>query len=651
MHKSQKKIAAYSTAAVSFLFINNVDAQLVTDNYDPDLMIIGDYDLDFNLDGATDVHIDFWFDSFFYATSSSFTSSQEKRWELQDVYGMLAGSPTFLADAPVNYGYSIQSLLPWTPENKILFEKQVWENALFFESNILNEEWYGSNKIMPVKFLIEGLPHYGWVRLAIAKNRYFHKLPTLYIQEIAYNAEPDTPLIVEVNHASVAGSVQLQDLAETNSPSDLVVSFPHAMDEATVSAYRIFIYPSADPTPTVSILNTLEATRYIEVMPSGMDISVSLSDDLLDINGNPLLPETLYRAIVLSIADGDITDVNDVSIPSPDAEYKYRYASYPHGDTFYDSRDENSITDFTVTFNKSKDETTISEYRVYISNYNFYGSLASVILLDDMYYTAVIPDGSIHYSIIPDASKLVYDDGAPLLFHRYYTYLAAMPNGTTASIPSVTGWFNNIVFCYEPYPVIPLVTVNSGSTQTNSIRVTVPMFYDETVLEQYRFYLVKATDVFTATDTYTVTSGWSYTNKYPTGNDLDIYLDNNMKDWQGDDIDPDQPYKLVVGYIGNARTISLPSVEFTLSSGITSIENENIKPVIANIDNTLFIQFEKAEHFIIEMFSVDGKRIFSETISDTKFEKSFADLTTGIYQVLVKTEKAIFSSSILIIQE
>ncbi|MFN3940746.1 MAG: T9SS type A sorting domain-containing protein, partial [Chitinophagales bacterium] len=97
--------------------------------------------------------------------------------------------------------------------------------------------------------------------------------------------------------------------------------------------------------------------------------------------------------------------------------------------------------------------------------------------------------------------------------------------------------------------------------------------------------------------------------------------------------------------------VSLPSAEFTLSEGVVAVENANVQPLIANTNNTLLIQFEKNEHFSIALYSADGKKLYSESASGNYFVKSFAHLAAGIYQVVIKTERATFNSSLLIIQE
>ena len=195
------------------------------------------------------------------------------------------------------------------------------------------------------------------------------RTPFVAVQDFAYEMTPNTPLIIANPTASIAEHVFMTDEFDYQNSSDFKVQFNKAIDESTISAYRIFLYkynyPSITP-PSVALLETLPPERYFEVLPTGSPMYETM------------LPASLTNASLPSI---NVLD----ELTKVEGTYNLAISK---------STENCDITDFTVTFNKAFDESYISEYRVYILN-DDHGIISEN---DPSYYVSVIPDGTDNYT-------------------------------------------------------------------------------------------------------------------------------------------------------------------------------------------------------------------------------------------------------------
>lgn len=105
------------------------------------------------------------------------------------------------------------------------------------------------------------------------------------------------------------------DCGDGGSAGDICVSFNKAVNEDTISEYRIMVIPEEMVnTFTLEIASLIQ--HYTTVTPSDTDISVRLEEQLPDVNGNPVTEEKKYHVFVLSAADDTLTDQNALSAPS-----------------------------------------------------------------------------------------------------------------------------------------------------------------------------------------------------------------------------------------------------------------------------------------------------------------------------------------------
>lgn len=649
-----EKLLAYSSAAGSFLFLQDALAQTVYNNIDPDIILdeTGEYLLDFNADGITDIDMQVTYWKWCWGGTSWCTSGQHFDINLSGMDALAINASSALHPTPFYYGSEIGEDLFWNTESNVQLlelEREPWScTDAIIDLDILHPEWNSLNRFLGVRFLIDGNTHYGWVRFSVANREQDDYLPRLFIQDFGYNEMPNAPAVIAVNTLPVVSSINLKDFGEFNTASDLKLSFTHAADESGIYAYRVFVFPADSLAPAIPLMESLSAEHYLEIFPTGTDYYGSLPDSILDVNGNNLIIGEKYRAIVLSVAMDTTAINNNNSIPSNSEYFDLRTVDQPHGDLFYDVGNTGTISDFKITFGKADDESNISEYRVYISNYSFIENYSALYALSSDYYTPVIPNGDNYYVVYPIADKLVYDHGAPKLYENYYAYVSSWPDMITATYPGTTSWFDHVCFNYYPYDETPVVYVNPGIENSDEILVSSSKFHNEELINAYRIYIVKK-DVELTPELLASYGSDRYTLVTPNGNDIYTYLKNDQLDNFGMALDPGALYQIVISYvIGSASSFSKPSLPFSLAWGTVQTENVVNETVISNTDNILSIQFNNDVQYRIMVFSSLGNLVQEYTGNGSYFMQDLKNLPSGIYQVIIESNDKRMVSEIVI---
>jgi len=121
-----------------------------------------------------------------------------------------------------------------------------------------------------------------------------------------------------------AQNVKAFDVWDHNDGSDMEVSFDKAVDESTVIEYRIIVVKSADaPGFKVNAASAVTAGNYTSITPNGSDVTQTMAVDAKDKDGDLIVNNVEYVVFILSIADGTIADVNNLSAPSNEVTLIY----------------------------------------------------------------------------------------------------------------------------------------------------------------------------------------------------------------------------------------------------------------------------------------------------------------------------------------
>lgn len=155
-------------------------------------------------------------------------------------------------------------------------------------------------------------------------------------------------------------NVMLADVAENGNGLDLNVSFDKIADENTIDEYRIFIVKSASAA-SFSLFDAIGNPNHEVISKTGANISTELFATSVDADGDIIQENVPYKAVIMSVADGNTTQIDKLSAPSNEATLLD--ATYIDELSFSDSY--NVFTEsFSTRINK-KDGTTLGKSEIY----------------------------------------------------------------------------------------------------------------------------------------------------------------------------------------------------------------------------------------------------------------------------------------------
>lgn len=654
MSHLHKKLFSYSAAAATFILLNSkADGQIVYHNIDPDTLLEenGIYELDFNDDGITDII----FKGDFSLSTSFSTSWFSVFYRHQKFY--ISGFDAVVDDPSMPASFGVQNL----DSSYIVGESALWNTAdeiilgnFYTHFNDFYHDdanWFHDDQQLGVRFLIDGEYHYGWVRLSINDFNKYEELPKLIVQDYAYEAIPGQPILINSYTASLATDVKLIDRGELTSPTDLNITFTKAENESYISAYRIYLYKYSffpDTIPSISYLSGLSADNYIEIIPDGEDVSVFLSADAIDIEGNPIQPGINYRAIIVSVADGINSTTDNVSLVTWNESFYIRSAPYISKLYLDDEGDNCDISDYHVSFISYSDLYGVIEYRVYITS-NGDESIPELLGLDSNYYYSVLPHiEDEHYELDMPADIYLYDDDVPILFNEYFSVVVAIPDGISTTNTSYDRtWYEDdegyisggyLFYCTEN-DLLPFATVDAMDDDPSSIKVQFDEFINAVEIEDYYVVAVKHSEVneLEPSDIWDLNST-QYKIIHPGEPSYDFHLKSSMKDTDGDVILPGVEYNIVVALKYSYSTFSLSQPSNTVSLYVpNSVHDDAVSDEIICTNNFLHIKSWEGISNMRIMNAV-GAQVY-DAHSNVESVTNLNFLPAGIYFVVLNKEE------------
>ncbi|AWV35746.1 copper amine oxidase [Paenibacillus odorifer] len=186
-------------------------------------------------------------------------------------------------------------------------------------------------------------------------------------------------------------SLDVRDVNDYEDGRDLKISFNHATDETYISQYRILIVPiSYYSSFSLTQANAVSSSNYTAVGTSGNNTSQVLDSSARDVNGNLIKSGISYRVYVLTIGSGKYSGTNVLSSESNAITLSTKLPVTSVTNVTY-SVDEGKIL---VSFNRSSNESNISEYRILVvPSKQGFGS-AEAIEVKSSYYTSITPNGT-----------------------------------------------------------------------------------------------------------------------------------------------------------------------------------------------------------------------------------------------------------------
>ncbi len=215
-------------------------------------------------------------------------------------------------------------------------------------------------------------------------------------------SEPSNQLTLTSPPPTVVNlSIEAEYLFDAN--YNINISFDNLIDENLINQYRImFVEDIKEDNITLDSINEVVEDNYFVVNKQGNAYNISYANNsITDIYGNQLNVEKEYKAIVVCVPNGNQTNVN--SYVFTNETFKIRTVAEQVADIFIvDQSDNNNASDFVVSFPKIETENTISEYRMFIMDFEeeFDKTLAENISSN---YYSVFPSGdSYAFNFPPD---------------------------------------------------------------------------------------------------------------------------------------------------------------------------------------------------------------------------------------------------------
>jgi hypothetical protein len=647
MNSKTKKLTAYSASAVSFLLLGeNVDGQIIYSNPDPDLQFYGtsDYSLDFNNDSIADIRFGIEFTTDFTSSISTagFYVSRIERFYI-DGFDAVVSNPVL----PEDFGILNLEL------GEIIIADNIWNTAdelnfgifstNFGEFSYNYAEWFNENNILGVRFLIDGNYHYGWVRLSIDNYSPIPNsgLPYLIIQDYAYEATPLTPITINEISASICSKINLIDKGEFNIPSDLQISFNKAADETKVSAYRIYLIHGVVPEDTIlttEYLESMPASRYLEISPTGEDVVVNLPLSLQDNNGEPIELNTNYFALILSIADGISTIENNVALRSNIEKFKIRSAAYIENVYLTEPSGNCGTSYFEGKFEAETRLYETSEFRAYLVTN---GETPEEILLNlnTNFYYSIEPHDEVLYNFTFSDDMNIHIGGLKL-FEKYFLMVVSIPDSISTSYTSTATSFSEAdegpilgyteYYCEENDFKVNVYDIGSTNTVTD-LNIQFENYTEAVDIDEYRIMVVKSenSESFSFDQTLDLPENKYFVIPFYNGN-YDISLLNNLTDVDGDTIIPDRGYKVFANIVGENGKISLSKA----SEEIIINEPEIPEPIdqIFVAANQLNILSTKAD-LNLDLYNIMGEKLATYQIEPGTSQIDLNHLPKGIYLI------------------
>ncbi|RUT31849.1 copper amine oxidase N-terminal domain-containing protein [Paenibacillus zeisoli] len=363
-------------------------------------------------------------------------------------------------------------------------------------------------------------------------------------------------------------NVGVSDVGDYNDGRDLRVTFTRAGNETNISHYRIFVVRSSSASNFgLSTANNLSSSYYTYVSKTGYNIDQLLPSSAKDTDGYPIRSGISYRVIVLSVGSGSSAGSNALSSYSSALTlYDNMNVSAVTGVSAADVNNNNNGTDLRVSFNRVSDESTLSQYRIFVVNNASAGSFNLASAQSSSYYTLVNKTGSNVSQVLASGAR---DTNGNLIQNgvAYRIFVLSLGGGYYAGSNALSS--ASAVITLANTTVGAAADVTAADTKNygdaRDLRITFNKAPDETALTEYRIFVVKSQYAANFTKAEAV-SNPNYTSVSKTGGAITKDLASGAKDTDGNTIRSGISYSVYVLSVGTGSSaLSASSQPVTLT--------------------------------------------------------------------------------------
>lgn len=649
--KLQKRLAQYGLLTAAIAGTNDADAAIVYTDETPDFAgsIGSQYFLDLNNDGTDDFRI--WHNGSLNLYISPLAGTNET---------LGSGGATFAYPFALTSGAAISSGAGAWFNNGYAggFQSLNYGSCSFGNWCNVTDRYIG------LRFDIAGSIHYGWVRLDVDFSG-----NSWVVKDYAYENTAGTAINAGDTGTGTVASTSTgiigTDVAENSNGSDLEVSFTAAIDETTISEYRVMAVKS-------TLVGTFDQTaaelvpmaNYTTVTPNGGPTYTQvLTAGALDSDGDAIVIGQPYRIYILNVADGVNATLNSLSIANADVTLNTT-AMAATGITGSDIGDNANASDLQADFTAAASEFGISEYRVIAVKSAVAGTfdIAAAQGVLSGSYEVQTPNGG-PYSLAFNAATTDSDGDAIVLSQPYTLFVLSVADGTSANIDSLAMASSDVTLEVSTTPVSAATIVGSDIDDNGNgldLQVDFDAASSEFGILAYRVIAVKPSSAlgFTLNDALNLPStAWTFV----TANGSPSYttvFDASKTDSDGDLIAENQPYTIFVVSFANTQQASLSSMSNSQTS-VTLISyvglNETTLNEVSAVATQGQISIEIPESLVSLNLRAELVNLNGQVVGKTPLEQSTSiiateGLTKGLYFVHLKDQENTIKSIKVVLQ-
>jgi len=289
-----------------------------------------------------------------------------------------------------------------------LFNDTINDEVLWSSKNTINIQYITNSRefsvgqwshnregFLGLRKLIGDEYHYAWIRL------HYNLLHSMWAVDMAYQEEATEAIIAGEGLPSGATAIVGEDRHNFSDGRDIQVSFTKAFNEYQFSEYRVIVAKANDSTANdLDIMATLSEDKYYRIPVNtnwtSFTNSFFLNGSSVDKNGESIIANTAYKIHVLNISKPGSAFMSTLSNPSPKF-YLRSYISPVNKPSIQDNGNYNSARDIKISFSTDSIQTSISEYRVFISPATDMDSfnIEKALSLSSEFYTSFSSNGTL----------------------------------------------------------------------------------------------------------------------------------------------------------------------------------------------------------------------------------------------------------------
>jgi hypothetical protein len=633
----QKKLAKYGMLAVAIIGAENVEANIIYTDENPDYTggLGAQYFLDLNNDGSDDFRI--WHNGSSNLYISPLTDTNE-------VLG--SGGVTFAYPFALSSGTAISSGAGSFFNNGFSggFQSMNYGSCSF-------GNWCSvSDKFIGVRFEIGGNIHYGWVRLDVNQSG-----SVWTVKDYAYEDIPGIAInagdMLGSGPASPASGIIGTDVADNNSGLDLQVDFTASANENSVSEYRLIVIKSAlAGTFDQMAAEALPAANYTAITPNASATYTQiLTAASTDSDGDLLAINQPYRIYILNVADGIVAGTNSLSTGGVDVTLNITVNAV-QGIIGTDVSDNGNASDIQVDFNAALSEAGITEYRVMAVKTASVGpfGLNAAQNVPPTAYESITPTGG-PYTTVFNAATTDTDGDAIVLSEPYTFFVLSVSDTINANIDSLSYSATDLSLGLTTQATSGIIGSDiSDNANGLDLQVDFTAAPSELGILAYRIIAVKesAAGAFTLNDGLALPStAWMFINPTASPSYTTVF-EAAKTDSDGDLILENQPYTIFVLSFANTvdATISnmtSSAVPVTLISYL-GLDKNSLDAIAAFSNGEELIINTPAEliasNVEVSLVSMQGQVIKSIKLSDPTTRISTNGIDAGIYFIRFMNE-------------